>query len=195
MKKIPLPIILFGLMFIAGYAGFFVFQWIYDPKPVEPPNPAAIAANDMLLLGLPRPEFSMPDLEGNNRHISEWDGKVVVLNFWATWCPPCRKELPVFVDLQNQYADQGLQFIGIAVDTPENVQAFFEQLPLNYPNLIGEAEAMKITSIYGNDIGALPYTVIIDRNGKIMFTRKGELPKQEAEKLIGSMFKPTTPAN
>ena len=191
MKKIPLPILLFGLMFLAGYAGFFVFQWMHDPEPdsetVEQPA-RLISPTDMLLIGLPRPEFEMKDLGGKVHSVSEWDGKVLVLNFWAPWCTPCKKELPIFIELQEKYADQGLQFLGLAVDTPEEVKKFLQELPLNYPTLVGEDEAMDIARIYGNNIGALPYTVIINRSGKIVFTRKGDMKKAEAEKIFSSMF-------
>lgn len=183
MKKIPLPILLFGLMFLAGYAGFFAFQFAHDPKPEEQAV-GSISATDMLMIGLPRPDFELNDLDGNPHKISEWDGKIIVLNFWATWCPPCKKELPSFIELQNQYAEQGVQFVGLAVDTPENVRSFMNEIPLNYPNLISETEAMKIGSIYGNQIGALPYTVFINRAGKIAYSHNGEIQKTEAERII-----------
>ena len=194
MKKIPLPILLFGLMFIAGYAGFFAFQWMHDPKAESESatqSSGLIAPTDMLLIGLPRPEFEMKDPDGNLHSVSEWDGKVLVLNFWATWCTPCRKELPIFVELQEKYADQGLQFLGLAVDTPEEVKNFMQELPLNYPTLVGEDDAMNIARIYGNNIGALPYTVIINKAGKIVFTRKGDMKKDEAEEIFSSIFKET----
>ncbi len=196
MKKIPLPILLFGLMFLAGYAGFFVFQWMHDPEPdTETVKKSAglVSATDMLLTGLPRPDFEMKDPDGKVHSVSEWDGKVLVLNFWAPWCTPCKKEIPVFNDLQEKFADQGLQFVGLAVDTPDEVKNFLKKMPLNYPTLVGEDDAMDIARIYGNNIGALPYTVIIDRSGKIVFTRKGDMKKAEAEKIFSSMFDQGTP--
>ena len=193
MKKIPLPILLFGLMFLAGYAGFFVFQWMHDPdSEMNEQSAGLISPTDMLLIGLPRPEFEMKDLDGKIHSVSEWDGKVLVLNFWAPWCSPCKKELPIFIGLQGKFGDQGLQFLGLAVDTPEEVKNFIEELPLNYPTLVGEDEAMNIARIYGNNIGALPYTVIINRSGKIVFTRKGDMKKEEAEKLITSVLNKQT---
>lgn len=194
MKKIPLPILLFGLMFLAGYAGFFVFQFMHDPDSETIEQSAGlISPTDMLLIGLPRPEFEMKDLDGKIHSVSEWDGKVLVLNFWAPWCTPCKKELPIFIELQEKYADQGLQFLGLAVDTPEEVKKFLQELPLNYPTLVGEDEAMDIARIYGNNIGALPYTVIINQSGKIVFTRKGDMKKTEAEKIFSSMFDQKNP--
>jgi len=191
MKKIPLPILLFGLMFLAGYAGFFVFQWMHDPKPdsetVEK-SAGLVSATDMLLIGLSRPDFEMKDLDGEVHSVSEWDGKVLVLNFWAPWCTPCKKEIPVFNELQEKYAGQGLQFVGLAVDTPEEVKNFLKKMPLKYPTLVGEDDAMDIAKIYGNNIGAIPYTVMINRSGKIAFTRKGDMKKAEAEKIFSAMM-------
>ncbi|MFK8068388.1 MAG: peroxiredoxin family protein [Gammaproteobacteria bacterium] len=186
MKKIPLPILLFGLMFLAGYAGFFAFQFMHDPKP-DQQETGSMVGTDMLMIGLPRPDFELNDIDGNPHKLSEWDGKVIILNFWATWCPPCKKELPAFVDLQTQYADQGVQFVGIAVDTPDNVRSFMQEISLNFPTLISETEAMKIASLYGNSLGALPYTVFINKSGKISYTHTGELDKTEAEKILSSL--------
>ncbi len=186
MKRLPFPLLIFILMILAASAGFFMHKALNAHRtPMQRPS----SMTDMLLIGLPRPEFKMKDMDGRLRKISEWDGKIIVLNFWASWCPPCRNELPGFIELQKKYADQGLQFIGIAVDIPENVRQFMQQIPLNFPTLVDEVEAMKIAGIYGNTLGALPYTVIIDRSGKIVFTHTGELKQSQAEKLISSLLK------
>jgi thiol-disulfide isomerase/thioredoxin len=136
------------------------------------------------VIGIHRPEFSLPDLEGRKRVISEWDGKVLVINFWATWCPPCRKELPAFVQLQEKYARRGLQFIGVAIDEKDKVIDFTDTFGVNYPILVGDLEAIDISKAYGNRFGALPYTVITDRNGTIVFVQRGELLQEVAEKTI-----------
>ena len=98
---------------------------------------------DSPILGRHRPEFTLPDLDGQLRSISEWDGKVIALNFWATWCPPCLKEVPEFVLLQAKYQAQGLQFIGIALQRPEEVRDFVAENGMNYPVLAGELEVIK----------------------------------------------------
>ena len=187
MNKLKIPLLIFTLMFLAGYAGFFMHNSLNEHRTAKQET-HLISPTDMLLIGLPRPDFEMKDPDGKLHAVSEWDGKVLVLNFWATWCTPCRKELPIFVELQEKYGPQGLQFLGLAVDTPEEVKSFMSGLPLNYPTLVGEDEAMDIARIYGNNIGALPYTVIINRSGKIVFTRKGDMKKAEAEKIFSSMF-------
>lgn len=187
MKKNQTPLVIIGLMILAGSAGFFMQNLMSkDKEPMQ--SVQRTSPTDMLLIGLPRPEFEMADLDGKIHSVSEWDGKVLVLNFWAPWCTPCKKELPIFMEMQEKYQDQGLQFLGLAVDTPDSVKQFLTEMPLNFPTLVGEDDAMKIASIYGNNIGALPYTVIINRSGKIIFTRKGDIKQAEAEKMFSSIF-------
>jgi peroxiredoxin len=132
-----------------------------------------------------RPDFTLTDLTGKKRHNSEWDGKVVVINFWATWCPPCIQEIPRFINIQKKYADQGLQFIGIALDTPENVQNFVQRVKINYPILVAEEDqVIAIAHQFGNHTGALPFTVIIDRQGNMVLQTPGEMDQTTIENLI-----------
>ena len=132
------------------------------------------------MVGKQRPEFRLPDTTGKIRNINEWDGKVLVVNFWATWCPPCRREIPMFIDLQDHYADQGLQFIGVAIDKPDKVLDFIDTMGINYPILVGESDATSITKQYGNRFGALPYTVVINRSGRIVYRKRGEIDREQA---------------
>ncbi|PHS72367.1 MAG: redoxin [Cycloclasticus sp.] len=123
----------------------------------------------------PRPEFSLPDLHGQQRNIKEWDGKYIVLNFWATWCTPCRKEIPEFIELQNQYRSSNLQFIGVAIDDKVSVDQFAMEMGMNYPNLIADIHGIELAKQYGNLLGALPYSVIIDPQGNIIDRQIGLL--------------------
>ena len=134
------------------------------------------------------PAFSLPDLENTIRNSSEWQGKVVILNFWATWCPPCRSETPTFVELQEEYAARGLQFVGIAIDDRKKVEDFMDTYGVNYPMLIGEGSAIELAKQYGNRFGALPYTVIIDRQGVIKHIQRGELTRETAEQNIQQLL-------
>ncbi len=136
------------------------------------------------MVGQPAPEFSLPDINGIMRNSHEWNGKVVILNFWATWCPPCINETPMFVEMQEQYGAAGLQFVGIAIDSSDKVQDFMDTYGVNYPVLIGEDEAIAIAKTYGNRFGALPYTVIIDRHGQISFIQRGEMTQEMVESGI-----------
>lgn len=134
------------------------------------------------------PDFSLPDLEGVKHDIHEWDGKVIVLNFWATWCPPCRKETPMFVQMQDDLGTKGLQFVGVAIDDSGKVKDFMDTYGVTYPMLIGVDDAIEVAKAYGNRFGALPYTVIIDRKGNIAYIQRGELEHEVAEKTIKSLL-------
>lgn len=127
---------------------------------------------------------SLPDLQGTDQPISQWRGKVMVVNFWATWCEPCRDEIPEFIELQKQFSSQGLVFIGIAVDQKEKVAAFSKEMGINYPILVGGMPAMRLAGAAGNPQGALPFTVVIDRSGKITDTRLGRLSRSKLESML-----------
>jgi len=133
-------------------------------------------------------EFTLPDLNGVKHNITEWQGNVIILNFWATWCPPCQKETPLFVDLQEEYGKRGVQFIGVAIDDPQKVVDFTDTYGVNYPMLVGAEDAISIAKQYGNRFGSLPYTVVINRQGKISYIQNGELKRDIAEKTINTLL-------
>ncbi len=135
-------------------------------------------------LGDKRPGFELRDLKGQYRHISEWDDKLIVLNFWATWCPPCLHEIPIFSSLHNELKSQGVQFLGVAVDNPRDINRFIKENGMSYPTLYGNQDATILAKIYGNKHGGLPYTVIIGRDGKIVATHSGELKRDQLEALL-----------
>jgi peroxiredoxin len=135
------------------------------------------------VIGRDRIDFTMADIDGKPRHLSEWDGKVLLVNFWATWCPPCREEIPGFIKLQSQYGAKGLQIIGVAVDDRDAVRKFVHEHGMNYPVLVGDEDGT-LSREYGNDIGALPYTILIDRHGRIIATHRGLFALNEAETAI-----------
>lgn len=144
----------------------------------------AAAGDSAVSEGDERPSFTLPDLDGEERSIDEWDGDVLVVNFWATWCPPCREETPMFVELQDEYGDEGLQFIGVAIDDQTSVEQFVDEFFVQYPILIGQEEAMEIGREWGNRVGALPYTVVVDRDGTIAYTHRGEFMEEDFEKEV-----------
>lgn len=148
------------------------------------------AAQDSLqdLSGEPSPDFSLMDVSGQRRNVSEWKGKVLAINFWATWCPPCLEEIPHFIKLQEKYGHQGLQFLGIALEGVEEVSGFASEIGINYPLLVGEQEVIKLGTKFGNTMGGLPFTVILDRNGHINFIKMGPLSASEAEQIITSLL-------
>ena len=169
------------------FAGIFLAEYIRSNKQLEN-LPPLLQTNVQDLTGKPPPDFSLMDVSGQSRSVSEWQGKVLVINFWATWCPPCLEEIPHFINLQDKYGDQGLQFLGIALEGVDEVTSFANKLGINYPLLVGEQEVIKLAGKFGNRIGGLPYTVIIDRSGTINFIKVGPLSVSEAEQVITSLL-------
>jgi thiol-disulfide isomerase/thioredoxin len=131
-----------------------------------------------------RPTFSLPTPDGTLRDIAEWDGKVLLVNFWATWCPPCRREIPLFIELQEELGERGLQVVGVAIDEAQKVAEFAASLGINYPSLVGNAQATRVSTEYGNELGVLPFTAIVDRNGQIVHQHRGEVTRDIAERLL-----------
>ena len=126
-------------------------------------------------------KLDFPDSNGQQQHLSQWRGQIVVLNFWASWCAPCREEMPDFVALRTEYRTKGVEFIGIAMDNPANVTRFLQQFPVNYPILIGEDGAHSLIRQLGNQNGGLPYTIVIDRRGNIVRNHLGRLTRDMLE--------------
>lgn len=132
--------------------------------------------------------LSLPDAGGQPQALAQWRGKVLVVNFWATWCAPCREEMPEFVRAQNDYGSKGLQVVGIAVDNADKVQQFAKDLGLNYPALIGGYGAMDLSKELGNELVALPFTLILDRQGKVAYTHLGPVKPDKFRGVISKLL-------
>jgi thiol-disulfide isomerase/thioredoxin len=137
----------------------------------------------------PLPDFNLPDVAGNQHNISEWQGKLRVINFWATWCPPCLKEIPEFIALQEQYAAKGLQFIGIAIDDQEPVKEYLATTKINYPILIGDVTGIALAHQLGNSVDAVPFTVVVNQQGQIIHQHRGEFSKEQIMEIITPLLK------
>lgn len=123
--------------------------------------------------------LTLPDTTGANQSMSQWRGKILVVNFWATWCPPCREEMPAFSRLAEKHAANGVQFVGISIDTLNNVLDFQKRTPVSYPLLIGTMETVQNTIPLGNNAQALPFTAIFDRSGVLHSVKLGRLAEAE----------------
>jgi thiol-disulfide isomerase/thioredoxin len=132
--------------------------------------------------------LSLPDTSGQRQSLSQWRGKVVVVNFWATWCTPCREEMPEFVRAQREFGPRGLQFVGIAVDEPDKVVQFATELGLNYPALIGGYGALELSKTLGNRLSALPFTIVIDRTGAVARTQLGPFKSDKLRSTIDTLL-------
>lgn len=130
---------------------------------------------------------TLPDLDGKETALSQWRGKILLVNFWATWCAPCREEMPHFVAVQSRDAGKGVQFVGIAVDQADKVREFVKEIKLNYPVLIGGLGAIELSKALGNELSALPFTIVLDRSGNVVHTQLGQLKARELDTLLESL--------
>ena len=131
--------------------------------------------------------LTLPDAQGAPVTLADWRGDVIVVNFWATWCPPCKREIPDFIEVYEQHRAQGVRFVGLSIDTPENVAAFAEQIGVTYPLLIGTADTLQLASALGNPAQGLPFTVILDRRGMIRHITLGTMSKDDLAEKIGAL--------
>jgi len=132
-------------------------------------------------------EIVLNDLQSKPRYLSEWDSPLLIVNFWAPWCPPCRREIPALVDIQQTY-QENVQLIGLSFDSPQNVTMFNDKYPMNYPLLIVQRESSEINTYFGNNSRALPYTAILNQQREIVFQHSGEISREQLEKQIKTLL-------
>jgi peroxiredoxin len=130
------------------------------------------------------PGFTLVDVNGRSVSLVDFKGKVVVLDFWATWCPPCKREIPDFIKLQSEYGPKGVQIVGIALDQPEKVRTFVRDNGMNYPVLLGTDE---VSAHYGG-VESIPTTFIIDKAGRIVTKYEGFRSKETFESQIKKLL-------
>lgn len=162
---------------IALLAGIYAGQ--QSGKEERPPPIAAEAVDQLFATRL-------DDSAGKMQALAQWQGKTLVVNFWATWCPPCRDEMPAFSRLQDKYAANGVQFVGIALDDPDSVRDYARQFPGSYPLLIGGGSGAELARQLGNPRLALPYTLILAPSGEPRFARLGALSETELDKRLAA---------
>jgi peroxiredoxin len=152
------------------------------------PLPASLLSPGGNLIGSQRPDFSLGNHEGELVTPADFSGKTLLINFWATWCAPCRHEMPMLMDLQREYGGQGFQVVGIALDEVQNVRSFVQKYGISYPVLVGAADAMATSAAYGNVEGVLPYSVLVDKDGVIRWQYTGEIRPEDVSKLLSELL-------
>ena len=168
------------LSLAAGLGGYSLYhKWNAPSGHAAPGRPPG-----GVLIGSRRAAFTLNDLDGKPHAISEWEGKVVLINFWATWCPPCRREIPLLSALHRDLSASGFSVLGVAMDDLDKVQSYIKEYDVPYPNLSGQNNVAKISAQLGNAAGSLPYSVIIDRHGIIRYLHLGELNRDMALQQI-----------
>lgn len=158
----------------------------------------AAAAGALVSLGLQRSTdrssaalqaAKFKDLEGRTRQLGEWKGKFVVCNFWATWCPPCREEIPMLIALSKKMKPKGVEVVGIAVDYEAKVRNFVKDYNVAYPVLVAGPDGLDVMRAAGNVVGGLPFTAFLDRDGKIVHEKLGALNQSEVEDQLAKMLR------
>jgi thiol-disulfide isomerase/thioredoxin len=130
---------------------------------------------------------SFPDLSGKPRRLAEWQGRALLVNFWATWCAPCREEIPLLLSARQKYGSDGVEIVGIAVDNAAKVGEFSKSLAISYPVLLAEADGLDLMRQLGNSAGGLPYTVVADRRGAIIHRQLGALKQEDLDRILGGL--------
>jgi len=156
--------------------------------PVEapaPPPPQIVQPKALEVVT--HPSFTLPDVTGTNHDFSEWAGKNRILNFWATWCAPCRREIPLLKAFQEVQGSNGFQVIGIAVDFPEPVAHYAEAAEFNYPILVGEQDAMAVAESSGVEFIGLPFTMFVASDGELLSAYIGELHQSHLDTVVDVM--------
>ena len=163
---------------VAGSIFFFAKQ-SQDTVPVQ----EAPAVTSAAPAGPVQVSFELGDIDGETRQFSEWDGKHRVVNFWATWCAPCRREIPLLKAFQDAHGPDDFQVIGIAVEFLEPVIAYAEQAEFNYPILVGEQDAMAVAESSGIDFIGLPFTMVVTKDGTLLGAHMGEIHQEHLDNI------------
>lgn len=146
--------------------------------PLPQPAIGDPAAADRML------EFSLADIDGNRRAFSEWHGKARLVNFWATWCAPCRREIPLLKSAQEEHGGDSLQVIGVAVDFVEDVRVFAEDAEFNYPILVGQEDAMAAAEASGVELIGMPFTLVVSQDGYLIKAHTGEIEADHIRQIV-----------
>lgn len=180
-----MPRILMILVLAASVAaGMWLSRLLLPPE--RPAAEAIESTAEQMRASAARAEtgdFSLPDLAGETRTMADWDGELRVINFWATWCAPCRREIPLLKEIQAEHGEAGIQVIGIAIDDPGPVAEYAAEMEFNYPVLIGQEDAIAAAESFGIDFLGLPFTLIVAPDGELLNVHVGEFDRDQAQTM------------
>lgn len=180
--KLP-PAALLAIAFVVA-SGWAVYRLKPEPPPrYEPPPPPRVEKAALLAA-------TLPDLDGRPQALAQWRGKILVANYWATWCPPCRAEMPGFSRLAEKYAAQGVQFVGISIDSADKIRQFQKETPVSYPLLVAEPSLGQTSVELGNPSQGLPFTAIFDRQGRLVANHLGRYDESALELKLKTLLTP-----
>ena len=175
-------LLIVGLACASAVLGLGLSLWM---RPAPAPRPEPTGTQQILSVGDVSGAISLPDRDGKTRQLSEWRGQLVVLNFWASWCGPCREEMPMLDQVRPRYAAQGVEIIGVAAEDASAALAYLQQEPVSYPILINApGDPIDVSLHFGNRQSVLPYTALIGRDGRLLDARMGTFSEQALDAWI-----------
>jgi len=181
---------------VAAAAGYALYTGVVAPPVLSSaevlPGTALIqtaAAEETTAIPTELPDFTLTDRDGAKRSIRSWEGKSMVVNFWATWCGPCRKEIPMLKEMQKANAGAGFQVVGVAVDEREDVLKYAKEINIDYPILIGTDDGMAAVTQFGMGSIGFPFTVFTDNKHRIVTTFLGELSRANMAVIVDAVSK------
>lgn len=164
-------------------SGFIAYKAINISPSDEQEKPPKLSSSVLF-------STSYPDVLGHAQSLNQWKGKILLVNFWATWCPPCIEEMPELSKIQEKFRDRGVIVLGISTDDLQKTKSFTDGLPVSYPILVGDMSAMDLSQLLGNNRGILPFSVLIDQNGNVVKILQGRINPETVEQLIEANLNP-----
>ena len=177
-------ILVFVVALAAGVGAYYVSRAGFAPAPAEQPGKPEMPASQPAVIPDKRPNVTLADRDGKPRSLSEWDGRPQVINFWATWCAPCRREIPMLNLLAKDGIHPEITLVGIAIDFREDVLRYLKETPIDYTVLIGEQDGLDAARAFGMEALGLPFTAFVDKQDRIVTVHLGELHRPEADFIL-----------